>query len=69
MVVIGSGEQQRGPFALEVGCEGPPVPVQLRRELGVVGLVEQFDRRQEIVRPALEVAPRREIGAEAVRFA
>ncbi len=68
-LVVLAGEQQRRPLALEVGLEGRDVALELGLELGVGGFVEQLDRRQQVVGADAELAPRADLGPQAVGLA
>ena len=56
-LVVFAGEQQRGPFAPEIGFEPRGIAFQLREQLGVGCLVEQFDGGKKVVGPSEEPLP------------
>jgi hypothetical protein len=67
--VVLAGEQEGGPLPLERLAEGVRLAIELRSELGVIAFGEQVEDRGEVVRARLEVAPRGELRAVAVRLA
>jgi hypothetical protein len=67
--VVLAGEQEGGPLPLERLAEGVRLAIELRSELGVIAFGEQVEDRGEVVRALLEVAPRGELRAVAVRLA
>ena len=69
MVVVLAREQQRGALAAELGFERFRVPVELRFELGIRGLVEELERGLEVRGPRQQVTPRLDLGAQAVGLA
>ena len=68
-LVVLAGEEQRGPLARELGLERRGVALELRLEVGVRGLVEQLHGGFEVVGAGQQVAPRLDLGAQAVGFA
>jgi hypothetical protein len=64
-----AGEQQRGPFAGEVGLQTGRVTIQLRLELRVGGFGEELDGRLEVRGARRQVLPEGDLGAQAVGLA
>jgi hypothetical protein len=52
-----AGEQELRPLTEEVSLECRLVPSQLRGQLLVAGLLDQLERRQEVVGAGFEVPP------------
>jgi hypothetical protein len=61
-----AGEQQGGALPAEVLLEGCGVSVELGLEIGVGAFIEQLERGLEIVGAGQKVAPRIQLGTEAV---
>jgi hypothetical protein len=68
-LVVLAGEQQGGALPAEVLLERGGIPVELGLELGIGAVGEQLERDLEIVGTGQQVAPRVELGAEAVGLA
>jgi hypothetical protein len=64
-----AGEQQGGAFPAEVLLERRGIALQLGLEIGVGGLVEQLEGGLEVVGAGQQVAPRIDLGAQAVGLA
>jgi hypothetical protein len=64
-----AGEQEGGALPLEVLLELGGRSVELRRQLGVAGLLDELERRKQVVDARLEAAPELDVGAEAVGLA
>jgi hypothetical protein len=67
--VVLAGEQEGGPLALEGPAERIRLAVELCGELRVIDLGEQVEDRGQVVGALLEVAPRGDLRAVAVRLA
>jgi hypothetical protein len=68
-IVVLAGEQQRRPFPLEVTLQRTCLALELGGQLGIIGLLDELEGRQEIIGAALEVAPQRDIGSKRIRLA
>jgi hypothetical protein len=68
-LVVLAGEQEGGPLTAEIGLERRGIAVQLRLEIRIGSLVEEFEGRLEIVDTGQDVAPDLDLGAQAVRLA
>lgn len=64
-----AAEQQQGSLSLVVRRDRGEVPIQLLREVGVAGLLDQGDDLDQVVRAPGKVSPRGELGAQVVRLA
>jgi hypothetical protein len=68
-LVVLAREEERGPFPLEVPLEGRDFLVELGRQLGVAGLLDELEGGEEIVDPRLEATPELDLGSQVVRLA
>jgi hypothetical protein len=68
-LVVLAREEEGGPLTREVRVERREVAFELGLEFGVGGLVEQFDRGEQVVGAGQELLPRRDLAAQAVGFA
>jgi hypothetical protein len=59
-----TGEQQGRPLPGEIGLESRRLAVELRGQLGVAGLLDELEGREEVVGAALEAAPKLDLGTE-----
>jgi hypothetical protein len=64
-----TGEQEGGPLPGEVDLQGAGIAVELRLEVRVIRLVEQFEGRLEIAGAGEQVVPGLELGSEAIGLA
>ena len=64
-----AAEQQQRSLPLVVGIDRGEVPIQLRLEVSVAGLLDQGDDLDQVVRAPGKVSPRGELGAQVVRLA
>jgi hypothetical protein len=69
VLVVFTGEQESGALALEGATQRVGLAIQLRGEVRVVVLREQIEDRDQIRGARFEVAPRGDLGAEAVSLA
>jgi hypothetical protein len=67
-LVVLAGEQERGPLALEVGGQGIGLPLELGCQLRVAALLDELERRKDVVDALLDAAPQLDLGAEPVRL-
>jgi hypothetical protein len=63
-LVVLTGEEQGRPLPGEIGLEGRRPAVELRGQLGVAGLLDELEGREEVVGAALEAAPKLDLGTE-----
>jgi hypothetical protein len=63
-----AGEKQSRPFPREVRLEGCRLAVELRRQLGITGLLDELERGEKIISPALEAAPQLDLGPKLARL-
>jgi hypothetical protein len=68
-LVVLAREEERGSLAAEVGLEGLDLAVELGAQLGIARFLDQLERREEIVDPALEAPPQFDVGSQAVGLA
>jgi hypothetical protein len=68
-LVVLAGEQQRRALALEVRGERVGLALELRCQFGISALLDQLERRKNVVDALLDAAPQLDLGAEAVRLA
>jgi hypothetical protein len=68
-LVVLAGEQQRRALALEVRRERVGLALELRCQLGISALLDQLERRKNVVDALLDAAPELDLRAEAVRLA
>jgi hypothetical protein len=66
VLVVLAGEQERGALALEITAQGLGFAIELCRQVRVLAFREEVEERGEIVGAALELAPRADLGAQAV---
>jgi len=67
--VVLAREKQLGALPPEVGVQRRRLPLELGEELRIGGLLDQLERRQEVVDTALEAAPQLDLVAKAVSLA
>jgi hypothetical protein len=68
LVVLARKEELR-PLAAEIALECGGLPVELGRELGIAGLLDKLERRQEILGATNQAAPQLDLRTQAVRLA
>jgi hypothetical protein len=56
-LVVLTGEEQRGPFATEVGLERGDLAVELRAQVVVTGLLDELEGREDVVGSSFQAAP------------
>jgi hypothetical protein len=67
-VVVLTREEQRRPFRGEVALELVGRAVQLGRQLGIAGLLDELQEGEELFGPSLETLPQLGLAAEALRL-
>jgi hypothetical protein len=69
LLVVLAREQERGSLPAEVRLEGRRLAIELGAQVGIAGLLDQLEGRQEIVGPRFEASPQLDLGAEVACLA